>query len=152
MDLKEVSSSFGIPLSVLRRMEKEGLLPCPLDEAGVRNLSFIGHLWGKKWFAGAVLRGIRSRRERILLALFPEYGRIEFYVLNTYLAVEEDEVISVASLQHRIKKSFSADFSEQRIRQLRQTAYDIRNGRFKLKTGSANISYAELLGLARNKE
>jgi hypothetical protein len=150
--MREASSSFGIPLTVIMRLHKEGLLQAPLDEAGIRELSFLSHLWGKRWFAGAVLRGIRSRRERLLLALFPDYGKIEFYVLNTYLAVEEDEVISVASLQHRIKKSFSADYSEQRIRQLRQTAYDIRNGRFKLKTGSANISYAELLGLARNKE
>ena len=138
-------------MSVLRRMEKEGLLPRPLDEAGVRDLSFIGHLWGKKWFVGAVLRGIRSRRERLLLALFPEYGRIEFYVLNTYLATEEAEVISIAALQHRIKKSFSADFSEERIRGLRQTAYDIKRGRLKLKAGPAGMSYADLLGLARKK-
>ena len=152
MDLGEASSSFGIPLPVVKRMHKEGLLQVPLDEDGIRSLSFLSCLWGKRWFAGTLLKGIRSRRERLLLALFPEYGKIEFYVLNTYLNGGEDQLISIATLQQRIKRSFGADYSEVRIRQVRQSAYDIRRGRLKLKAGSANMNFADLLGLARKAE
>lgn len=133
-------------------MHKEGLLQVPLDQDGIRSLSFLSYLWDKKWFADALLRGVRSRRDRLLLALFPEYGKIEFYVLNTYLNGGEDLVISIATLQHRIKRSFGADFSELRIRQLRQTAYDIRRGRLKVKLGQGDINLADLLGLARKAE
>ena len=152
MDLREASTLFGIPLTVLKRMRTEGLLRDSLDENNIRELSFLSHLWGKRWFAGALLRGIRSRRERMLLALFPEYGKIEFYVLNTYLNREEDQAISVASLQHRIKRSFAVDYSELLIRQIRQTAYDIKRGRLKTRAGSADINCSDLLGLTSKLE
>ena len=146
MNLKEAASSSGIPVPVIRRLQKEGLLREPLDEDGIRDLSFLGSLWGRRWFAGAVLRGIRDKRDRFLLALFPEYGKMDFYVLKSYL-VGTGEIVSVPMLQHRIRRAFSVEISEERILKLRQTAYDIRRGRLKLRTGTAVISYADLLGI-----
>jgi len=147
MDLKEASVSLKVPVTVLNRMAKDGLLGNPLDERDIHTVSVLGHLLGKKWFAGAVLKEIKMRRERITVALFPDYDKIDLYILNTYLNEPEGKQVPVYLLQYRLKKAFSAEIGNERIRKLRQVAYDIKRGRSKLKLGKSAITYAELMGI-----
>ncbi len=132
MELKEASVSLKVPVQVLKRMVTEGLISSPLDSMSIHTVSVLGHLLGKKWFAGVVMRGIRSRRERVTVALFPDYDKIDLYILNTYPNDPEGKHVSIFMLRYRQNKSFSADIKDERIRRLRQVAYDIRRGRTRI--------------------
>src|SRR5512139_2718769 len=103
MELKEASQSLKIPLRALERMARDGLISNPLDDMSIRSVSLLSHLWRERWFAGEILKGIRSRWDRTILCLFPGYDKIDRYVLNTYLNETEGKHVAVYILRHRVK-------------------------------------------------
>ncbi len=148
MELKEASVSLKVPVTILKRMAKDGLLGNPLDERDIHTVSVLGHLLGKKWFAGAVMKGIKSRWERVLISLFPEHDKIDRYVLNTYLNETGERNVPLEIVRYRVKKAFNVEMDYERMRKLRQLAYDIRRGRLKFSLGNNSISYAELIRIS----
>jgi len=146
MNLKEATKEFGIPARIIARMEKEGLICLPLDEAGSQALSVLSQLWGRHWFIGESLRGIRVR-ERTMLLLFPEYNKIDRYILNTFLGEPCMKKVSTEVLRYRVKMAFAADVESQRIRSLRNVAADVRGRKKKLVLGNLSLNYADILGV-----
>ena len=146
MKLKEATEVFGIPVSIIARMEKEGLIGFPLDEAGIQALSVISQLWGRPWFVGAFLKGVRAR-ERTMLILFPGHDKIDRYILNTFLGEPCMKKVPTEVLRYRVKMGFGADVEPQRIRNLRNIAADVRGRKKELVLGHLSINYADILGI-----
>lgn len=147
MELKEAAATFGIPSKVIVRMEKEGLISLPLDDAGISALSVLSRLWGRMWFVSETLKSIRGVRERTMLLLFPDYDKIDRYILNTFLGETNMRNLSSEVVRYRVNRAFSSDVDTERIRRLRKAAVDIRRKKLKLQLGKLNLSYAEILGL-----
>ena len=101
MKLKEATETFRIPAKILARMEKEGLIGFPLDEAGIQALAVLSRLWGRPWFIGESLRGIKVR-ERTMLLLFPDYNKIDRYILNTFMNEPCMKKVSTEVLRYRV--------------------------------------------------
>jgi hypothetical protein len=146
MNLKEATKTFGIPANIISRMEKEGLIGFPLDEAGIHALSVLSQLWGRPWFIGASLKGIRAR-ERSMLFLFPGHDKIDRYILNTFLGEPYMKKVPTEVLRYRIKMGFGADVESQRIRNLRNLAVAVRGRKKKLVLGHLSLNYADILGV-----
>ena len=146
MNLKEATKLFGIPAKIIARMEKEGLIGFPLDEAGISALSVLGQLWGRIWFVGASLKTVRVR-ERTMLLLFPEYNKIDRYILNTFLGEPCMKKVSTEVLRYRVKMAFAADVDVQRIRDLRKAAANVRGRKKKLVLGNLSLNYADIFGV-----
>jgi hypothetical protein len=146
MNLKEAVEVFRLPSKFIGRMEKEGLIIFPLDEADIRILSALSHLWGQLWFIGAALKGARAG-ERTSLLLFPDYDKIDRYILNTFLGEPCMKKVSTEVLRYRVKMAFGADVDMQRIRDLRKVAADVRGRKKKLLLGRLSLNYADILGL-----
>lgn len=145
MKLKEASEFFGIPANVIKKMGKERVIGLPLDEDDLNRLSFLSQLWGRSWFAAATLKGVRAR-DRAQLLLFPDYNKIDRYVLNTILnASDMNQPAEV--LKYRVKMAFAADVETQRIRRLKRVAADIRARKKKLVVGKLSLDYADILGI-----
>jgi hypothetical protein len=147
MELKEAINTFGIPLKIIVRMEREGLICLPLDDAGVAVLSVLGRLWGRMWFVAESLKSIRNTRERTMLLLFPEHDKVDRYILNTFLGESNLKNLSIEVVRYRVKRAFAADVDGQRIRKLRKTAWDIRRKKLRLQLGKLSLTYADLLGV-----
>jgi len=147
MDLREAASTFGIPSKVIARMEKEGLICLPLDDGSMRALSVLSQLWGKKWFVAESLKSVRSSKERTLLLLFPDYDKVDRYILNTFLGECTGNTVATEVLRYRVKRAFAMDVDVEKIRRLRQTAYDIKRRKVKLALGKMSLDYAEILGV-----
>jgi hypothetical protein len=147
MELKEASALFGIPSKVIVRMEREGLISLPLNDAGVAALSVLSRLWGQMWFVAESLKSIRSARERAMLLLFPEYDKVDRYILNTFLGETNLKNLPSEVVRYRVKRAFAADVDSQRIRKLRKTASDIKRRKLKLLLGKLSLTYADLLGV-----
>jgi len=146
MKLTEATETFRIPAKIIARMEKEGLICLPLDEAGSQALSVLSQLWGRHWFIGESLRGIRVR-ERTMLLLFPEYNKIDRYILNTFLGEPCMKKVSTEVLRYRVKMAFAADVDVQRIRDLRKAAANVRGRKKKLVLGNLSLNYADIFGV-----
>ena len=146
MKFKEATKEFGIPARIIARMEKEGLIGFPLDEADIHALSVLSQLWGRPWFIGASLKGIRAR-ERTMLFLFPDHDKIDRYILNTFLGEPCMKKVPTEVLRYRIKMAFGAGVESQRIRNLRNVAADVRGRRKKLVLGHLSLNYADILGV-----
>jgi hypothetical protein len=147
MELKEAAATFGIPSKVIVRMEKEGLISLPLDDAGISTLSVLSRLWGRMWFVSETLKSIRGVRERTMLLLFPDYDKIDRYILNTFLGETNMRNLSSEVVRYRVNRAFGVDVDSGRIRRLRKAAIDIKRKKLKLQLGKLNLSYAEILGL-----
>jgi len=147
MELKEAGALFGIPSKVIVRMEREGLISLPLNDAGVAALSVLSRLWGQKWFVSESLKSIRSARERVMLLLFPEYDKVDRYILNTFLGETNLKNLPSEVVRYRVKRAFAADVDSERIRRLRKTASDIKRRKLKLLLGKLSLTYADLLGV-----
>ena len=145
MKLKEATVLFGIPANVIKKMAKEGLIGLPLDDTDVSRLSLLSQLWGRSWFAAATLKGVRAR-DRSKLLLFPEYNKIDRYILNTILNAS-DMNLPAEVLRYRVKMAHSADVETQRIRRLKRVAADIRARKKKLVVGKLSLDYADILGI-----
>jgi len=147
MELREAAATFGIPPKIIARMENEGLISLPLDDAGINALSVLSRLWGRMWFVAESLRSIRGIRERTMLLLFPDHDKIALYILNTFLGETNLRNLSSEVVKYRVKRAFSVDIEMDRIRGLRKIAVDIRRKKLKFQLGKLNLSYADILGL-----
>src|SRR5512136_488617 len=141
MNFKEATELFAIPANMLSRMEKEGLIGFPLDEQSIQALSVLSRLWGRPWFIGESLKGIKVR-EKTMLLLFPEYNKVDRYVISTFLNAPEIASVSLDLLRYRVKVAFAADVDLYRLRDLRKTASDIKRRKRKLVLGKLSLNYA----------
>lgn len=147
MQLNEAASSFGIPAKVIARMEREGLISLPLDNAGVAALSVMGQLWGRMWFVAESLKSVRSARDKVMLILFPDYDKLDRYILKTFLGEANMKKLSSDVVRYRVKMAFGADVEMDRVRKLRKAAQDIQRRKMKLTLGKLTLDYSDLLGI-----
>jgi len=147
MKLSEAAESFGIPAKVIARMEREGLISLPLDNAGVAALSVMGQLWGRMWFVAESLKSVRSARDKVMLLLFPDYDKIDRYILKTFLGEVNMKNLPSEVVRYRVKRAFSSDVDMARVRKLRKAAQDILRRKMKLTLGKLTLDYSDLLGI-----
>jgi len=147
MQLSEAASSFGIPAKVIARMEREGLISLPLDNAGVAALSVMGQVWGRTWFVAETLKSVRNTRDKAMLFLFPDYDKIDRYILKTFLGEANMRNLSSDVVRYRVKRAFGADVDMARVRKLRKAAQDILRRKMKLTLGKLTLDYSDLLGI-----
>jgi hypothetical protein len=147
MQLNEAASSFGIPAKVIARMAREGLISLPLDNAGVAALSVMGQLWGRMWFVAESLKSVRSASDKAMLLLFPDYDKIDRYILKTFLGEVNMKNLPSEVVRYRVKRAFSADVDMARVRKLRKAAQDILRRKMKLTLGKLTLDYSDLLGI-----
>jgi hypothetical protein len=147
MQLSEAAASFGVPAKVIARMEREGLISLPLDDAGVAALSVMGQLWGRTWFVAEAMKSVRSARDKVMLLLFPDYDKIDRYILKTFLGEANLKNLSSDVVKYRVKRAFASDVDMTRVRKLRKAAHDIRRKKTKLILGKLILDYADLLGI-----
>jgi hypothetical protein len=146
MELKEAVATFGIPSRIIVRMEHEGLISLPLDDAGITALSVLSRLWGRMWFVAEALKSIRGVRERTMLLLFPDHDKVDRYILNTFLGETNMRNLSSEVVRYRVNRAFGVDVDSGRIRRLRKIVVDIRRKKLKFQLGKLNPTYAEILG------
>lgn len=147
MKLGEAAESFGIPAKVIARMEREGLIRLPLDDTGVAALSVMGQLWGRTWFVAEAMKSVRSARDKAMLLLFPDYDKVDRYILKTFLGEANLKNLPSEVVKYRVKRAFAADVEMTRVRKLRKAAQDIRRKKTKLTLGKLTLDYADLLGI-----
>jgi|GEM_PF-1849768 len=127
-DLKVVAQLTNLPVKLLWKMHREGIIGNPVEDGDLRGLAMISDIWRREWFLRMAL-GEFSHARRLELIQKPELNRVERYVLKCYLNAKKGERIRVRDIIGRIEHYLNARISENQVQRIRAMAYEIRRGR-----------------------
>lgn len=125
MDIKEARKYADLPEKVYQRLIKDGIIGEDITDDDIRGLSFLAHVWGNRVYLKMQLAALR-KKERAELVLFPNFSKIELYILRTYLNLPEGKSIEVNDIKQRLKKYMGVRVSTATIRRVRGKAYNLR--------------------------
>ena len=126
MKLEEAFQKFRpIPRKVLRRLAADGIVAFPLSEADRKVIEALSRIWTSEWYVAQMNKSFGLDKRAAMLA-FPNFGRIDRYVLSTYLNLQPQEKISVRKMASRVRKFFRMEYPEDDIKRIRQIAYNLR--------------------------
>ena len=127
MNLEQAAAKFRpVSLKALKRMVDQGLVSEPLNEVDQHALSVLSLLWADEWYVAQMNMSFRPEKRALMLA-FPNFGKIERYILNSYLPDEHKKKsrVSVHEVAKRLRDHFHLDYSEFKIKRIRQIAYNM---------------------------
>lgn len=127
MNLEQAAQQYRpIPLKALKRMVDEGLLTDPLDEKEHFALQLLSHLWADEWYVARMNMSFKSDKRALMLA-FPNFGKIERYILSSYLPNEHGPRyrVSVRDVANNLRNYFHIEYPEIKIKRIRQIAYNM---------------------------
>jgi len=127
MNVEDAAVKFRpVSMKVLKRLVEEGLLSEPLDEADQHTLSVLSRIWSDEWYVAQMNMTFKPDKRALMLA-FPSFGKIERYILNSYLPDEHKKKsrVSVHEVSKRLRDHFHIDYPEFKIKRIRQIAYNM---------------------------
>ena len=147
MNLEQAAQQYKpIPLKALKRMIDEGLLTDPLNEKDQYALRILSRLWADEWYVARMNISFKSDKRALMLA-FPNFGKIERYILSSYLPKEGKPRVrvSVQDVANNLRIYFHIEYPAFKIKRIRQIAYNmLRNCR-----GECRRLYLSLTALER---
>ena len=147
MNLEQAAQQYKpVPLKALKRMVGEGLLTEPLDEKDQYALHLLSRLWSDEWYVAQMNMSFKSDKRALMLA-FPNFGKIERYILSSYIPKEHESKVrvSVKDVANNLRIYFHIEYPENKIKRIRQIAYNmLRNCR-----GERRRLYLSLTALER---
>ena len=128
MDIRQAAEIYAsIPRKALIRLVEDGFITLPLAECDRQALALLNRVWATEWYVAQMNKCFKPDKRAVMLA-FPELGKIDRYVLNSYLNLKPKVRVSVREMVGRVRKYFHAEYPEQKIKRLRQMAYNLKRG------------------------
>lgn len=127
MNLEQAAQQYRpVPLKALKRMVGEGLLTEPLGEKDQHALHLLSKLWADEWYVAQMNMSFKSAKRALMLA-FPNFGKIERYILSSYIPKEHESKVrvSVKDVANNLRIYFHIEYPESRIKRIRQIAYNM---------------------------
>ena len=127
MNLEQAAQQYKpVPLKALKRMVSEGLLTEPLDEKDQHALQLLSSIWADEWYVARMNMSFKSDKRALMLA-FPNFGKIERYILCSYLPKEHGPRyrVSVRDVANNLRTYFHIEYPEFKIKRIRQIAYNM---------------------------
>lgn len=127
MNLNEATEKFRpVSLKVLKRLVDDGLISIPLSDMDQYALSILCQIWSSEWYVAQMNKTFKPDKRALMLA-FPDFGKIERYILNSFLPdkFKKKSRVSVKEVAARIREYFHIEYPEFKIKRIRQIAYNM---------------------------
>ena len=127
MNVEEAVAKFHpVSLKALKRMVDEGLISEPLNESDQYALSVLSRLWSDEWYVAQMNMTFRPDKRALMLA-FPNFGKVERYILCSYLPgkYKKKARVSVHEVSKNLREYFKIDYPDFKIKRVRQIAYNM---------------------------
>ena len=128
MNLEQAAKQYQpVSLKALKRMFDEGLISAPLNEEDQHAISILSRLWSDEWYVAQMNLSFKPAKRAMMLA-FPNFGKIERYILSSFLPDEYDKKIrvNVKDVSKNLRNYFHIEYPEFKIKRIRQIAYNMR--------------------------
>lgn len=128
--LAEAAALIRLPLRLLRLLQKDGIIGAFLSTEEIKGLAIIEAMLGKEVYVREFARQLRPSRRKALLHTV-DLDRTDRYILRCYLNLQEGERLSVQEVVNRVQKYLGFRVAAEKVRRVRQIAYDVRQGKRK---------------------
>ena len=115
----------SIPRTVLERLAADGMIAVPLSQHDLNFLSTLVRIWKDEWYVAQMNKSFTVDKRAMMLA-FPDFGKIERYILSSYLNLKPGMKLPVREVVRRILQHFKVEYPAAKIRRVRQIAYNLR--------------------------
>ena len=115
------------PLSqkVLRRLAEDRIIEFPLTDSNQLLLSALCRVWTDEWYVAQMNKTFKPDKRAVMLA-FPNFGKIERYILSNYLNLKPGMKLPARDMASRIQQHFKIEYPHFKIHRVRQVAYNLR--------------------------
>jgi hypothetical protein len=114
-----------ISCEVLKRLIEDGMVAVPFSEHDRVFLTALSRIWRDEWYVAQMNKTFTVDKRAMMLA-FPDFGKIERYILSSYLNLKPGMKLSVKEMSRRIREHFKLEYPASKIRRVRQIAYNLR--------------------------
>lgn len=128
INLTEAATMIRLPLRLLRLLQKDGVIGETLSNEEIKGLAILEAMWGREAYAREFARQLRPARRKALLHTV-DLDRVDRYILRCYLNLEEGDRLPVQEVINRIQKYLGFRVAPDKVRRVRQIAYDVRQGK-----------------------
>jgi len=126
MDLKQAAEVYqAIPRKALTRLVDDELISLPLTDSDQHALALLNRIWATPWYVAQMNKCFKPDKRAVMLA-FPDLGKIDRYVLNTYLNLKPKVRVSIREMAGRVRMHFHTDYPDHKIKRVRQMAYNLK--------------------------
>jgi hypothetical protein len=126
MNLEDALKTFKpIPRNVLVRLIEEDMVEEPLTASDRKFLEALSRFWKDEWYVAQMNKTFAPDKRAVMLA-FPDFGKIERYILSSYLNLKPGMKLNVKEMTRRIHEHFKVNYPASKIRRVRQIAYNLR--------------------------
>ncbi|BEH08848.1 hypothetical protein GSUET_04600 [Geobacter sulfurreducens subsp. ethanolicus] len=138
------------PLSqkVLKRLAEDRIIEFPLTESNQLLISALCRIWTDEWYVAQMNKTFKPDKRAVMLA-FPNFGKIERYILSSYLNLKPGAKLSVREMASRIQQHFEVEYPQFKIHRVRQAAYNLRRHS---RTGSRKHTLIQMAMLEGNHD
>jgi hypothetical protein len=141
MDINTAFTKFKpIPQKVIKRLADDSIIDLPLTDGNQQFLLSLCRIWTNDWYVSQMNKTFKPDKRAVMLA-FPEFGKIERYILSSYLNLKPRMELRVRDMASRIQKHFKVEYPHFKIRRVRQIAYNLRRHS---RTGSRKHTLIQL--------
>lgn len=127
MDVEAAVAKFHpVSSKALKRMVDEGLISEPLNALDQYALSVLCRLWSDEWYVAQMNMTFKPDKRALMLA-FPNFGKVERYILCSYLPKEGRPRVrvSVQDVANNLRIYFHIEYPAFKIKRIRQIAYNM---------------------------
>jgi hypothetical protein len=130
----ELKSKFEFSGKIRARMVKDGVISLSPTEEDKLFISRLKVIWTDEWYVAQMCKRFRPEKRAVMLA-FPDFDKIERYILNSYLNPAPGVKLPVTTVVENINRYLGVqDYDKSNIKRIRQIAYNIlRGSRRKMK-------------------
>jgi len=115
------------PLSqkVLKRLADDSIIEFPLTDSHQLLISALCRIWTDEWYVAQMNKTFKPDKRAVMLA-FPNFGKIERYILSNYLNLKPGMKLRASDMASRIRQHFKIEYPQFKIHRVRQAAYNLR--------------------------
>ena len=138
------------PLSqkVLKRLADDSIIEFPLTDSHQLLISALCRIWTDEWYVAQMNKTFKPDKRAVMLA-FPNFGKIERYILSSYLNLKPGAKLPAREVASRIQQHFEVEYPQFKIHRVRQAAYNLRRHS---RSGSRKHTLIQLAMLEGNHD
>ena len=129
------TGNFEFSEKITRKLMRDGLISSRITDDDLYFMGLLKRVWTDEWYVAQMCKMFRPEKRAVMLA-FPDFNKIQRYILNSYLKLAPGVKLRVPVVVDRIHTYLGVtNYDKADIIRIRQIAYNIRkNSHKKVKT------------------
>ena len=127
----DTNDNFEFSEKITRKLVRDGLISRRITDDDLYFMGLLKRVWTDEWYVAQMCKRFRPEKRAVMLA-FPDYNKIQRYILKSYLKLAPGVKLRVPVVVDRIHTYLGVtNYDKADIIRIRQIAYNIRRNSHK---------------------